>query len=208
MTVSCVALAGCAAGTTNAAAPAAVPVSPGTSVGHASGGRAPAPRVAQTVGFGHWGSVTLGMTPSQAARKLGGKVATHGISGNDTCFQPRLAQPFDTVALMVWGAKWDGPIVRFDVGYSTRPGEKVVGRPRTDAGVGVGDSEAHVKAAYPGRVKVSAHTYVIGGHYLEILAGRGDPAGTAIVFESDVAGKVTSIRSGYREAAEAIEGCL
>jgi hypothetical protein len=148
------------------------------------------------------------MTPSQAALKLGGKVASHGISGNDRCFQPRLAQPFDAVTLMVWGAKWDGPIVRFDVGYITRAGAKVVGSPRTDAGVGVGDSEAQVKAAYPGRVKVSSHTYVPGGHYLEVLAGRGDLAGTAIVFETDAAGRVTSIRSGYREPAEAIEGCL
>lgn len=148
------------------------------------------------------------MTPSLAARKLGGHVTDHGVSGNDMCFQPRLAPPYDKVTFMVTGKKWDGPITRFDVGYVTPPGKKVVGSPRTDAGVGVGDSEARLKTAYPGRVKVSPHTYVIGGHYLEVLAGRRDPAGTAIVFETDTLGKVTSIRMGYREAAEAIEGCL
>jgi hypothetical protein len=147
------------------------------------------------------------MTPSLAARKLGGQVADHGVSGNDMCFQPRLAPPYDTVTLMVTGTRWDGPITRFDVGYVTAPGKKMVGSPRTDAGVGVGDSEAHVKVAYSGRVKISPHTYVVGGHYLEVLAGPGDPAGTAIVFETDPVGKVTSIRMGHREQAEAIEGC-
>ncbi len=161
---------------------------------------------APTVGFDHWGLVKLGMTPSQAAGVLGAKVASHGVSGTDGCFQPQLAQPFGDVTFLVEGITWDGPITRFDVGY-LESSPSPAGSPRTDAGVAIGDSEAQVKATYPGRVQVSAHVYVPGGHYLEVLAGQGDPTGTAIVFETDASRRVTSIRSGYRQQAEYIEGC-
>lgn len=160
-----------------------------------------------TVGFDHWGPVKLGMTPSQAARILGTRVASHGESGTDGCFQPQLARPNDTVWFMVEAATWDGPIERFEIGYM--PSRSAAsGGPRTEAGVGIGSSEAQVKAAYPGRVKVGRHVYVLKGHYLEVLAGPGDPAGTAIVFETNQTGRVTAMRWGYRRPAEYIEGCL
>lgn len=88
-----------------------------------------------------------------------------------------------------------GRVVRIDV---EEP------RIRTEAGVGVGDGESAVLAAYgPDRVASTAHEYVPGGHYLTVSPPLG---GTVIVFETDGA-VVTSIRVGRRPHVTYTEGC-
>ncbi|KAA0249425.1 MAG: hypothetical protein EDX89_23990 [Acidobacteria bacterium] len=88
-----------------------------------------------------------------------------------------------------------GTVVRVDV---TGPGI------RTEEGVGVGDAEAAVFAAYGrDRVETAAHEYVPGGHYLAV-APPG--AGAAIVFETDGA-VVTAIRAGWLPHVTFSEGC-
>ena len=183
-------LAGASASSAVSATPTSLPVL-----------AAPKTVAALTVGFDHWGPVKLGMTPSQAAHILGATVVVHGDVGNG-CFAPAVAGPRGRMVFMVEGATWDGPIVRFDAFDTDNP------TARTDRGVGIGSSSAQVKAAYPGRVKVSAHRFVPGAKNLEVLAGPGDPAGTAIVFETDKAGRVTAMRWGSRQQAEYIEGCV
>lgn len=88
-----------------------------------------------------------------------------------------------------------GTVVRVDV---TGPGI------RTEAGIGVGDAEAAVSAAYgPDRVASAGHEYVPGGHTLTV-APPGE--GAAIVFETDGA-VVTSLRAGWFPHVTFSEGC-
>ena len=87
-------------------------------------------------------------------------------------------------------------LVRFDVGE----GSKV----KTEAGVGIGATEAEVKRAYGDRVRSEGHAYDELGHYLIVQ----DPArqNLLLLFETDGT-KVTTFRSGERNAVEAPEGC-
>jgi hypothetical protein len=74
----------------------------------------------------------------------------------------------------------------------------------TAAGARVGDSEERVEQLYPGRVSVTPHKYVDGGHYLTVNAP--DDSSYAIVFETEK-GKVTRYRAGRRPAVGFVEGC-
>lgn len=70
-------------------------------------------------------------------------------------------------------------------------------------GIRVGDTEAAVKKAFPGKVKEQAHPYLEGdGKYLVIQI---KPA-FGFIFETEK-GKVTSFRSGRFESVQYIEGC-
>ena len=87
-------------------------------------------------------------------------------------------------------------LVRFDVGT----GSKV----RTEAGIGIGATEDEVKRAYGARVTVEPHEYQELGHYLVVR----DPArqNLLLLFETDGT-RVTTFRSGEKNAVEAPEGC-
>jgi len=73
---------------------------------------------------------------------------------------------------------------------------------RTVASVGIGSTEAAVKAAYKQNVSVKPHFYT-DGHYL-IVSGRDD---TKLLFETD-GSKVTTFRSGREPHVSYVEGCL
>lgn len=73
----------------------------------------------------------------------------------------------------------------------------------TISGAKVGDGEETVKRLYRGKVKVTPHKYVEGGHYLEVASADGR---SVLIFETD--GKVvTSYRVGRLPEARWIEGC-
>jgi hypothetical protein len=76
----------------------------------------------------------------------------------------------------------------------------------TSEGVAVGDPESKVMSLYAGRVAVTPHKYVPGGHYLTVHPA--DPADSLyrLVFETD--GKnVTQFRAGQRPQVEYVERC-
>ena len=78
---------------------------------------------------------------------------------------------------------------------------------RTAAGVGVGSTEAEVKAVYRPFVRVTRHFYDPDGHYL--IVRSPDPALSQyrIVFETDGT-RVTSFRAGKLPEVEFVEHCL
>ncbi len=86
----------------------------------------------------------------------------------------------------------DGRLARIDVYKGTW---------QTSAGIGLGDTEADVRAAYP-RLRTQPHKYEPDGKYL-ILPGKH----RRIVFETDGDGVVTGIRSGRVPEVMFVEGC-
>lgn len=92
----------------------------------------------------------------------------------------------------------DGVVVRAEV--STRGIS-------TLSGIRVGDTEAKVKATYPGKIKVEKHHYDEKGHYLIYTPSDPKDAQFRLVFETD--GKVvTTYRSGRDPEVHWVEGCL
>ena len=87
-------------------------------------------------------------------------------------------------------------LVRFDVSEGSQV--------RSEAGVGIGATEDEVKRAYGNRVRVEGHAYDELGNYLIVQ----DPArqNLLLLFETDGT-RVTTFRSGERNAVEAPEGC-
>jgi hypothetical protein len=157
-----------------------------------------------SVGFDHWGPVKLGMTERQVAAVFNSRVVDDGGGASPTCFMYRLAAPRDSVLFLVEASDGPGAQAFFVGGWGQVKGVY----PRTDAGVGIGDKEAKVKAAYSGRtINVTPAPYDPQGHSVKVMAGPHDPTGTAIVFITDDRGTVVSYQAGKEPYAEYEEGC-
>jgi hypothetical protein len=146
------------------------------------------PWVVTPIGFG---PVLAGLPVTELSRALGGPIAPAYEAGSACAYMRSAALPTDVLVMIQHDT-----VARVDV------------RARgvlTAEGVGVGDTEQRVLAAYEGRVKTSPHKYTgPTGHYLTVSA---PPDSThLIVFETD--GRiVTTYRSGRRSAVELVEGC-
>lgn len=77
----------------------------------------------------------------------------------------------------------------------------------TAAGIGIGSTEAEVKAVYRPFVRVSQHTYVPGGYYLIVRSPDPALSDYRMVFETD-GSQVTSFRAGKMPEVEFVEHCL
>jgi hypothetical protein len=75
---------------------------------------------------------------------------------------------------------------------------------KTEAGAGVGDSEARIRSLYPG-LEVEPHKYV-EGHYLIVRPPAAVDSNYRIIFETD-GKRVTSYRAGRMPEVRWIEGC-
>jgi hypothetical protein len=88
----------------------------------------------------------------------------------------------------------DDRLARLDVQSASVP---------TDRGIRVGDTEAKVKSAYAGNVRVQPHKYT-DGHYLVVENPRDTTI--ALIFETD-GGRVTRYRLGSKPVVAWVEGC-
>jgi hypothetical protein len=135
------------------------------------------------------GPIRAGMTVEEVAQAMGGGFGAPK-GGTAGCTYAVLVKAPPGLAVMLQ----DGKVARVEVRS---------GRTPTAAGARIGDSEARIKALYPGRVTTTPHKYNAGGHYLTVTPA--DPK-YRIVFETD-GKKVTNFRSGRIPEVEQVERC-
>jgi hypothetical protein len=149
-----------------------------------------------------YGPVKVGMTRAQAESALGAKLEMFFAEENDpnSCGTGKRADGKnpDVYYLIEDGRVARVEIVTIDTGTPTSPPI------RTAKGIGLGATEAQVKAAYGASVKVTPHTYLTPkGHYMTVMSPDGK---RAIVFETD-GERVIAFRGGRIPQVEYIEGC-
>lgn len=150
---------------------------------------APAPVPGTYQGYG---KTRFGMSADAVRQNWDGELDGAPSEGT-TCYylRPKQADGAGWPALMFE----EGKFVRYDVETiaDVAPGGGQVG-------MGIDD----IKTAYAGRVEEQPHKYVEGGKNLRVKSADG---ASAIVFETDAAGKVTSWHVGVPPQADYVEGC-
>lgn len=136
------------------------------------------------------GAIRVGMSISDL-REVAGDVPAASPTAECSYVRPSATPP----GVLVMLAR--GQVARVDVDSA---GVK------TDAAVGVGDSTAHVTAAYEGRVTATPHKYVPGGQYLTVKPTSPADSARRMVFETEN-GRVTRFRSGRVPEVEWVERC-
>lgn len=137
------------------------------------------------------GPIRIGMTTGEAASAIGQQFVG---SPDERCAM--LKPPNAPAGLTVMAV--NGRIVRIDISG---------GAYRSKSGARVNDSEQHVMALYGGRLQVSDHKYVRGGHYLTFVPRDADDTDYRMVFETDGA-RITTFRAGKLPEVEWVEHCL
>ena len=145
------------------------------------------------------GPVRIGMTLNEASTAAGVPIRRLDMPPGPECryaVPDRASGTGDELGFMVV----NGRIVRIDVG--------ILGpdRIRTVSGMGKGNTEAEVRATYPGRIRVEPHPYTPNGRYLVYLPGDPGLRHLGMIFET-VDGQVRTFRAGLAEEVSWTEGC-
>jgi hypothetical protein len=147
-----------------------------------------------------YGPVKIGMTLAQAEEALGAKLNMYYLEEDPTaCGTGNRAdgKNADVYYMVEDGAVRRVEIVTLDTGTPTSPPV------RTAKGIGLGSTEAEVKAAYPG-VKVEPHPYLEdAGHTMIVKSADGK---SAFIFDTDTK-RVIAMRAGAYPQVGYIEGC-
>lgn len=140
-----------------------------------------------------YGPLHAGMTVAEAASVVPGTFTSPSGDTASACEYAQWSEAPSGVHVMLVS----GVVARVDV--DSMPVQ-------TEAGAGIGSSEARIDSLYPGRVRRMPHKYVPGGSYLVVLAPAASDTMNRIVFETDSA-HVTSFRAGRFPPVEYVEGC-
>lgn len=159
------------------------------------------------IGFGSIGPLHIDMTAQQAADTLGNNgpmyvemdfCSSYSLGVHNESYVGGLAEsqgaggPLDSLSTYAsWGT----------VSLDARELPKY--RPRTEAGISTGSTMSELKSAYSGKLEISRHVYIEGGHYADL---RG-PGETMIRFNLDEEDIVYAITTGRVPQAAYIEGC-
>jgi hypothetical protein len=139
-----------------------------------------------------YGDLRFGMDEAEAAKAWGGELKPLPAASEPCHYlTPKWVKVPADFALMIE----DGRFVRYDVGTD---------REAAPGGGRVGVTRAEIEQRYP-NVEHRPHKYVEGAAVLRVV----DPAGGkgVLVFETDVAGKVTAWRAGVAPQVDYVEGC-
>ncbi|HJR74069.1 MAG TPA: lectin [Luteimonas sp.] len=139
-----------------------------------------------------YGQARFGMSVEQVKRGWDGELEGKSDDPN-ACYYLRPKQTD--------GAGW--PALMFENGKFVRYDVETVADVAPGGGQ-VGMSIDDIKTAYAGRVEERPDKYVEGGKNLRIKSNDG---ASAIVFETDVAGKITSWHVGVPPQVDYVEGC-
>ena len=152
------------------------------------------------------GPVRVGMTIAQAESSAGVRlVEKGGRAGSGGCYYVRPQLGPANLGFMVISDREDNRIVR-DKDQIARVDVWRNGRITTVSGAKNGDTEARIKALYPGKIRVSPHKYNRNGRYLTYTPQDPEDRNYRLIFETD-GKKVTQFRSGRLPEVEYVEGC-
>jgi hypothetical protein len=153
------------------------------------------------------GPIRVGMTVAEAESAAGMKlIEKGGRAGMGGCYSLSPQKRPQYMGLMVIGKensrinRTQDRIARVDI-YK---GSSI----STLSGAKIGDTEARIKALYPGQIKVTPHQYTgpQGGHYLTYTPKDSSDKDFRIIFET-LKGRVTQFRSGKLPEVAYVEGC-
>jgi len=166
--------------TTSAANPAQATVAPVASVDH-------------TPTFKGYGDLKFGMTSKEMRDTWKAPLSGRAAADPGGCYilAPDASAP-KSLALMVEGDK----LVRYDVGNDAEA---------APGGGKVGMGIDQIRKLYAGRIREQPAKYVPGA--IDLRVSADDDSGSALVFETDASGKVTSWRVGEPPAVDYVEGC-
>lgn len=144
--------------------------------------------------FDGYDKLRFGMTAAETNKAWGKPLPARSPAATSDCY---VVAPVSstTPAALSWMIDGD-KFVRYDV------------RNDSDVAPGggkLGMSGDEIRKLYGGRVREQPQKYVPGGQYLRVSAD-GD-SGTALIFDTDAAGKVTGWRVGQPPQVNYVEGC-
>lgn len=146
-----------------------------------------------TDGFGR---AKVGMTVKEATNAAGTRLVSldgKAIQSKGCSYVKPKTEPQGIQFMLT-----DGRIARVDVVNNKQI--------TTVSGAKIGDTEAKIKSLYPGKIKVTPHKYVTGGHYLTFTSNSPNYKNYRVVFETD-GNRVTRYRAGRLPEVEFVEGC-
>lgn len=148
----------------------------------------------EQISINGFGAIRVGMSIEEASQVTGVEFApTPGPQTVCQYYQPT-DEAIKGLGLMVI----KGKVIRFDIW----PGSPV----KTLSGIGIGSTEAEIRASYPEQLEEAPHDYTLG-KYLTFTS-PGDVRNLyRLVFETDETGVVTQYRAGQFPAVTWLEGC-
>jgi hypothetical protein len=148
---------------------------------------------ARTATFKGYGEATFGMNSKELREAWKAPLSGQAPANLGDCYQLATdpAAP-KSLTLMIEGDK----LVRYDVNNDA---EVAPGGGKRGMDIG------QIRKLYAGRIREQPDKYVPGAVDLRVSAD--DDSGSALVFQTDAAGKVTSWRVGQPPAVDCVEGC-
>jgi hypothetical protein len=154
------------------------------------------------------GPVEVGMTVRQAEEAAGIPLIVDSFADfGGVCYFARPEGLEDHVYFLIL-APGDQPVTDPQDGMVAAVSSAVgmASPAQTDAGIGIGSTEAEVYEAYPGLVQTKPHHYDPEGHYLTVVPTKPVDQANRIRFSTDGI-QVVEIDAGLERATSLREGC-